>query len=80
MSKFKIGDRVIVVDDHDDEGLILVTGTVVEDDDDYPYVILDDISRYPNPSAEIFERGWAILEEHMEHEHIYNSPLAKALL
>lgn len=78
--KFEIGDIVIVTRQlpDEDEGLLLATGTIAEDNA-YPYVMLEDDSRYPNPSMYVRERGWAINEDDMELLSIYNSPLWLAL-
>jgi hypothetical protein len=76
-NKFKRGDRVVIVVDSAREGLLGVTGTVLEDDI-MPFIQLDDETRYPRRNGNPLR--WAVLEDYMELESVYNSPLYQALL
>jgi hypothetical protein len=63
--KFKCGDRIVIIDERDLN--FLCSGTI---DQICPYLITVLLDSGSN---------WACLEEKMEFEAIYNSPLYQAL-
>lgn len=75
-TKFQIGDHVVVVRE-DDPHFIGATGVVIEDDN-IPYVRLDDKSLYDSDVCIRLDRT-CFNEEDLELTILNNSPLWKAL-